>query len=187
MQLPQIEVDLNTGLQILDPSIIGALYDAYGAALFNVALRIVHSRELAEQVLQDTFVKAWHKANSYEPVKGRLFTWLLSITKNTAIDATRTTHYRHSPVTENLESLIQKPDEDVPNTDHWDVRQMVNQLDAKYSTLIDLIYFQGYTQVEIAEANGIPIGTIKTRLRHALMAIRNLYGENVTLKSVSLT
>lgn len=176
MNLPQLDDKFNTRLQSMDPSTIEKLYDYYGAALFSAVLRIVHTHELAEQVIQDTFIKAWHKAKTFEPEKGRLFTWLLNIARNTAIDATRTAHFKHGALTDNLLVLQHQPDEEASmDTDYFEVRQMVNQLDVKYSSLIDLIYFQGYTQVEVAESSGIPIGTIKTRLRHAIKVIRGLY------------
>lgn len=162
-----------------DRSAIGELYDAYSGALFGVVLRIVQSRELAEQVLQDTFLKAWRNAASYDNSKGRLFTWLLNIARNTAIDATRTAHFRHFQKTDSLDDLVHRPGGDGINPDHLGVRDVVNRLDEKYKSLIDLVYFKGYTQEEVAEETGIPLGTVKTRLRYAIGELRKLFGENV--------
>lgn len=165
-------------LQLQDRAAIGELYDAYGGALYGVVLRIVQSRELAQQVLQDTFVKAWRYGANYDDSKGRLFTWLLNIARNTAIDATRTAHFQHSRKTDSLDKLVQQPGSDTLNPDHLGVRDLVNRLDEKYRMLIELVYFKGYTQEEAAEETGIPLGTIKTRLRYAISELRGLFGEN---------
>ncbi|MBL7802915.1 MAG: sigma-70 family RNA polymerase sigma factor [Saprospiraceae bacterium] len=161
-----------------DRSALGELYDAYSGALFGVVLRIVQSRELAEQVLQDTFVKVWRNAGQYDAAKGRLFTWLVNIARNTAIDATRTAYFQHYRKTDNLDSLVHAPGTETTNPDHVGVREIVDRLDDKYRLLIDLIYFQGYTQEEAAEAAGIPLGTVKTRLRFAIGELRKIFGEH---------
>ncbi|MDO8970709.1 MAG: RNA polymerase sigma factor [Saprospiraceae bacterium] len=165
-------------LQAQDRAAIGTLYEAYGGALFGVVLRIVQQRELAEQVLQDTFVKAWKNGASYDTTKGRLFTWLLNIARNTAIDATRTAHYQKSRKTDSLDSLVHSPGGQSLNPDQIGVRELVNRLDEKYKTLIDMVYFRGYTQEEVAEETGIPLGTVKTRLRYAINELRGIFGEN---------
>ena len=159
-----------------DRTALGPLYDAYSGALFGVILRIVQSRELAEQVLQDTFVKAWRNAASYDASKGRLFTWLLNIARNTAIDATRTAYFQHYRKTEDLDNLVHVSGGETVNPDHVGVREVVQRLDEKYRKLIDLVYFQGFTQEEAAQETGIPIGTIKTRLRYAIGELRKVFG-----------
>lgn len=167
-------------LQAQDSTAIGNLYDAYGSALFGVVLRIVQQRELAEQVLQDTFVKAWRNGASYDASKGRLFTWLLNIARNTAIDATRTAHFQKSRKTDSLDSLVYSPGGESINPDQIGVRDVVSRLDEKYKSLIDLVYFKGYTQEEVAEETGIPLGTIKTRLRYAINELRGIFREGST-------
>lgn len=166
-------------LQQQDRTAVGALYDAYGGALFGVVLRIVRSQELAEQVLQDTFVKVWRNSSNYDAAKGRLFTWLLNIARNTAIDATRSAHFRQSSKTDSLENLVHTPGGESINPDHLGVKEAVDRLDEKYRSLIDLVYFKGYTQEEVAEETGIPLGTIKTRLRYAISELRTLFGEGL--------
>jgi len=164
-------------LQQDDRSALNDLYDAYGGALFGVVLRIVQSRELAEQVLQDTFLKAWRNVANYDAAKGRLFTWLVNIARNTAIDATRTAHYQHYRKTDSLDSLVHTPGGDAMNPDHLGVRELVERLEEKYRVLIELIYFQGYTQEEAAETTGVPLGTVKTRLRYAIGELRQIFGD----------
>ena len=169
---------LITRLQQQDRLAIGELYTSYGGALFGIVLRIVQSRELAEQVLQDTFLKAWRNGASYDASKGRLFTWLLNIARNTAIDATRTAYFQHYRKIDSLDNLVQAPGGQSLNPDHLGVQDAVNRLDEKYRLLINLIYFKGYTQEEVAEEVGIPLGTVKTRLRYAMVELRKVFGEN---------
>ena len=168
-------------LQQRDQAAISALYDQYGGALFGIVLRIVHTPELAEQVLQDTFLKAWRNGASYDPGKGRLFTWLLNIARNTAIDATRSAHFAQAKKSDSLDLLVHKPGGESLNPDHLGLREIVGRLDDKYSTLIDMVYFQGYTQEEVAEATQIPLGTVKTRLRFAIGELRKVFGENTAV------
>jgi RNA polymerase sigma factor (sigma-70 family) len=154
---------------------IGPLYDAYGAALFGIILRIVRSRELAEQVLQDTFVKAWKNGASYDASKGQLFTWLVNIARNSAIDATRTAHFRRQQQMDDLDALHQVPDAGLLDPNHIGLRELTEKLEEKYRKLIDLIYFEGYTQEEAAQKTGIPLGTVKTRLRYAIGELRRFF------------
>jgi len=165
-------------LQRQDQAVIGELYEAYSGALYGVVLRIVQSPELAQQVLQDTFLKAWRNGTSYDTSKGRLFTWLVNIARNTAIDATRTAHFQHSKKTGTLDVLVHNPGGLSVNPEHIGIREIVDRLDEKYRLLIELMYFQGYTQEEAAEETGIPIGTIKTRLRYAISELRRLFSED---------
>jgi RNA polymerase sigma-70 factor, ECF subfamily len=162
-------------LQNQQQEAVAYLYDNYGAALFGVAMRIVRSKELAEQVLQDTFMKIWRNGAQYDNSKGRLFTWMLNIARNTAIDATRTSYFKNYSSTEDITALYATESGEGIRTDHIGVRQMVDGLEDKYRVLIEKIYFEGYTQQEIEEEMGIPIGTIKTRLRAAISQLRTQF------------
>ena len=163
-----------------DPAFIGELYEAYGPALFNIILRIVRSQELAEQVLQDTFVKVWRYGSSFDASKGRLFTWLLNIARNTAIDATRTTQYRHYTITDDISTMSYSLHTEPLHVDGLDVREEAGRLNAKYYRLVDLVYFQGFSQQEAAAEVGIPLGTLKTRLRQALLLMRRRFSDHLT-------
>jgi RNA polymerase sigma-70 factor (ECF subfamily) len=164
-------------LQQQETEAITLLYDKYGAALFGIVLKVVRSRELAEQVLQDTFLKAWRSATQFDAQKGRLFTWLLNIARNTAIDATRTNYYKFYKNSDTDEQLERTASDNNLNPDTLGVRQLVENMDEKYRVLIEKIYFEGYTQQEIEAEMGIPIGTIKTRLRYAINELRSVFGE----------
>ncbi|MBL7825378.1 MAG: sigma-70 family RNA polymerase sigma factor [Saprospiraceae bacterium] len=164
-----------------DQTVVAELYDAYGSALFGVIFRIVHSKELAEQALQDTFLKVWRNGSNYDASKGRLFTWLLNIARNTALDLTRSAHFQQNRKNDSTDQLIHRPETDGFNPDHLGVKEVVDRLDEKYRSLIHLVYFKGYTQEEVAEETGIPLGTVKTRLRYAISELRTLFGESVAM------
>jgi RNA polymerase sigma factor (sigma-70 family) len=169
-----------------DERVISDLYDAYSGALYGVVLRIVQMPELAEQVLQDTFVKIWRNSESYDASKGRLFTWMLNIARNTAIDATRTRHFQDRSKTESPDKLVYQPGGENINPDHVGLHELVAKLDDKYSSLVDLIYFKGYTQEEAAEATGVPLGTVKTRLRFAMQELRRSFGPAIVAAILAL-
>ena len=158
-----------------DPYIIAQLYDAYGATLYGTVVRIVSCKELAEQVMQDTFLKVWLHGARYDPSKGRLFTWLLNIARNTAIDATRNRYFHNSKKTETLDSLIYTSGGECLNLDTVGLQEVVKNMDEKYKVLIDLIYFNQYTQQEAAEEMGIPLGTVKTRVRNAILELKKAF------------
>lgn len=171
-------------LQSQEEQVIAYLYDHYGSALFGITMRIVRSKELAEQVLQDTFMKIWRYGAQYDQSKGRLFTWMVNIARNTAIDATRTAHFKHYSKTEDITTLYQAESPEQIQADHIGLKQIVDKLDDKYRVLIEKVYFEGYTQQEIEEEMGIPIGTIKTRLRTAINLLRTQFSGTEVLALV---
>ncbi|MEM9821504.1 MAG: sigma-70 family RNA polymerase sigma factor [Bacteroidota bacterium] len=172
-------------LQGKDKRAISILYDRYGAALYGVAYKIVQSEQTAEDVLQDVFIKVWQKGSHYNHQKGSLFTWLLNITRNRAIDVIRSsTHKKQAKVLE-LTSYVNGSNgaahSEEFNVNQIGLRWMVNQLDIKYQKVIDLIYFQGFTQKEVMEHLGIPLGTVKTRLRLGLREMRKFFEDTGTI------
>jgi RNA polymerase sigma-70 factor, ECF subfamily len=171
-----MEEQIITLLQTQNKEAISLLYDNYSSALYGVVLRIVRSPDVAQDVMQDSFVKAWKYGPNYDASKGRLFTWLLNIARNTAIDVTRSSAFRMSEKTVDLKSLVGFGGA-TNNPEHIGLRKIVDSLDPKYRTLVDLVYFQGYTQQEVEKELNIPIGTIKTRLRAAISELRKSFGE----------
>lgn len=151
------------------------LYDHYAPALNGVILNILPDAGVAGDVLQEVFVKIWRQMESYDPAKGRLFTWMHRIARNTAIDAVRGKDWKKSrlndPLTENNAKI---PDSGVVPAHDSDLRKMVAALKEEHKILVELSYFQGYTQDEIAKMLHIPLGTVKTRIRAALTRLRRL-------------
>jgi len=157
-------------LQQQDKKAIDALYDQYSSALYGIVLNIVRSEMVAQDVLQEAFVKIWSKGVSYDPLKGTLFTWMLNITRNTAIDKQRMEETR----SKNSEKNTPEGFMDL-QIDHIGLNTEVGKLEEKYRKVIDLIYFEGYTQEEVTEALNIPLGTVKSRVRIALRELRKVF------------
>lgn len=153
------------------------LYDHYSAALYGVILRIVIEKETAEDVLQESFVKIWNNVSNYDATKGRLYTWLLNIARNSAIDKTRSKNFRKEGKVQSLEDFVYSVDKQHNNSipvDHIGLRKFVEELKPDQRELIDLLYFGGYTQSEAAEELNLPLGTVKTRVKAALTRLREI-------------
>lgn len=174
------EEELVQAIQRREKIAAEALYDMYSAALYGVIVRIVIQEELAEDVLQETFIKIWNSFNSYSAEKGRLFTWMVNIARNLSIDRVRSKDFRNQVKNQELENNVTSIDEQrntVYNPELLGIRDMVANLKPEQKSILDLVYFKGYTHVEAAEELGIPLGTIKTRLRMAIQQLRKYFNE----------
>ena len=153
------------------------LYDNYSGALFGIVNSIVTEREAANDVLQNVFVNIWRKIESYDPSKGRLFTWMLNVARNASIDEVRSKGHRDSqknqPLPENVDVNIRGAVTN-PATDDVGLRKVLTKLKSEQRVLIELSYFQGFTHEEIAKSLSIPLGTVKTRIRSALIQLRTM-------------
>jgi len=176
-------------LQAKDKKAISLLYDRYSAALYGVACRIVRSEALAQDVLQDAFIKIWKNSASYKPAKGTLFTWMLNITRNTAIDKTRSAHFKQRTKVQSIDQFVDSTAgrfTEEMNVNYIGIRKKIEILEEKYKTIIDLIYFNGYTQRETAEHLGLPLGTVKSRVKIALRELRNALSDNIRVSQTSI-
>ena len=154
------------------------LYDHYSAALHGIIFRIVGDEDRASDVLQDSFVKIWKNIGSYEKGKGTLFTWMLNIVRNSAIDSNRSKHVKYQI---QMEERVVDNHNKVDPTASMDIiglKETVSKLRPEYQKLIEFIYMQGFTQQEYADEFQIPLGTVKTRTRSALQELRTLLKEN---------
>ena len=154
---------------------VEALYDMYSSSLYGVISRIVIDEATAEDVLQETFVKIWHSFSSYSADKGRLFTWMVNIARHLAIDKLRSKDFKNQNKNQELENNVTSIDEQ-RNTNYnpelMGIKDLVQTLKPEQKSILDLVYFKGYTHVEAADELGIPLGTIKTRLRMAIIELR---------------
>jgi len=154
---------------------VEALYDMYSSSLYGVISRIVIDTAIAEDILQETFVKIWHSFSGYSAEKGRLFTWMVNIARNLAIDKIRSKDFKNQNKNQQIENNVTFIDEQrntVYKPELMGVKDLVRALKPDQKSIIDLVYFKGYTHVEAAEELGIPLGTIKTRLRMGIMELR---------------
>jgi RNA polymerase sigma factor (sigma-70 family) len=170
---------LLTAVQQGDQDALARLYDQYAAAIHGVVLRIVGSEAQAEEVLQDTFVKIWRNARSYDATKGRAFTWMVNIARNTAIDLVRTVQYRNNEDIRTLDKHVYRlgTDEERARMDHLGIDKVLSRLKPELREVIDLAYYQGYSQQEIADRTGIALGTVKSRTRTALQQLKEALNE----------
>jgi RNA polymerase sigma-70 factor (ECF subfamily) len=169
------EEELVLALRNREKIAIEALYDMYSASLYGVISRIIIDTATAEDVLQETFVKIWHSFAAYSSEKGRLFTWMVKIARNLAIDKIRSKDYKNQNKNQELENNVTSIDEQrstVYKPELLGIKELVETLKPEQKSILDLVYFKGYTHVEAADELGIPLGTIKTRLRMAIQQLR---------------
>ena len=155
------------------------LYSMYGNSMLGVINNIVRNDDVAEEIVQDVFIKAWNNAESYSSKKGRFFTWILNIARNAAIDYTRSKTFKNSKQNQNADyfvDILENNESLDSQTNGIGIREFVNKLAEKCKTVIDLLYFKGYTQKEVSETLEIPLGTIKTRNRNCINELRNQLG-----------
>ncbi|MBC7615129.1 MAG: sigma-70 family RNA polymerase sigma factor [Pedobacter sp.] len=169
------EEELVNALKRQESIAIKALYDMYSGALLGVISRIVIHTEVAEDLLQETFVKIWNSASSYDPSKGRLFTWMMNVARNLSIDKLRSKDFKNSNKNQDIENNVDFIDEQRKvtfNADTLGLKELVTKLKPEFKNVLDMVYFKGYTQVEAAEELNLPLGTVKTRVRMAILELR---------------
>lgn len=189
MTLTAQDPHLISRLQDRDKSVIDEIYRLYSGALYNVILKLIPDRDLGAEVLQDAFVKIWQNGDRYDPAKGRLFTWMARIARNAAIDTSRSGKFQQDKKTDTLPDSVYEQEAFSQTDDHRDpgLQRVIQQLDVDHRTIIELLYFQQYTQSEVAEKLDMPLGTVKTRTRKALSVLRlSLAGEGLLVLLVTL-
>lgn len=156
------------------------LYDQYKNALFGVVYKVVNDTDIAEDVLQEVFVKIWKNIDSYDKSKGRLYTWMLNIARNRSIDYLRSKEHNKNRQTNSMEDSVYAVDAENSTSlavDHIGIEKFVNGLKPEYQEIIHLAYFKGFTQDEIAKKLDIPLGTVKTRSRTAIRKLREMMAD----------
>lgn len=151
------------------------LYEMYSKSMLGIINNIVRNDDVAEEILQDVFIKAWNNAESYTAKKGRFFTWMLNIARNAAIDYTRSKAYKKSKQNQDAEyfvDILETSDSLDSQTDAIGLKRFVKNLSEKCKSVIEFLYFKGFTQKETSEELDIPLGTIKTRNRQCLSELR---------------
>jgi len=152
------------------------LYDMYSKSLFSIITNLISDREEAEDVLQEVFVKIWKNIETYNQSKGRLYTWMLNIARNTTIDKLRSKGFNNSQKNLSSDNFVHLLDDSNKLTNKIDsigLREFVNKLKPKCIQLIDLLFFKGFTQQEASEELAIPLGTVKTQNRMCINDLRN--------------
>jgi RNA polymerase sigma-70 factor, ECF subfamily len=172
--LPTEEQQLMEGLLAGDDAAIRALYARFSRPVYTMGKRLLGSREAAEELTQDVFLTAWRKAARFDPARGRLSTWLMTIAHNLAVDRLRRETGVARPTLVFVDEVPDAPgvDEEWLLMERDAAMRALSTLSAAERRLLVRAYFRGMTAREIAESDGVPLGTVKTRLRSALIKIR---------------
>ena len=164
-------------LKSRDSKAFNYLYDNYSSALYTTIAQVVNNLDVVNDILQEVFINIWRKIDTYDPAKGRLFTWMLNIARNASIDTMRSKNYQNS------RKNVSMPDDNVggsayevptSNIDNIGFKKVLQKLSNEHRVLIELSYFKGYTHEEIAQILSVPLGTVKTRIRTALTHLRKI-------------
>jgi len=181
----QHDEELALRLQRREPDAMKDLYDRFGRLAYSVVLAIVRDSSTAEDLVQETFLRVWNRIQAFEPGRGALGPWLLAIARNRAIDHVRSSASRIDRNSFELDvrehpSLFVDMQREVENTDHARViRAAIAKLNPNQQKVIELAYYEGLSQTEMAERMGQPLGTIKTWVRAALSVLRQELGQAV--------
>lgn len=163
-----------------DDSALTELHDAWGATLLGIACRMLGDRHESEEVVQDTFVRLWHRSVDYDPEQSPPFVWAFAVLRGQCIDRLRFRHREKRDSSRVVPIHLHTPperaeDPRVMAADDWRrVRSALEQLDKDERSCLELAVFLEYTHSEISDRLGTPLGTVKNRLRRALEKVRNL-------------
>lgn len=172
------EADLVAGLVAGNTKALEKLYKSYSAALLGIISKTIKQEDAAEDILQETFLKIWNSIGQYDSNRGRLFTWMARLAKNKAIDHLRSRGEINSLKNDDLADFtveVNQLHQIQYNPEFIGLKQLLRALSPEQTKILDLIYFQGYTQVEVSEMLNIPVGTIKTRIRTAIKTMRSFF------------
>lgn len=181
-----------TRIKARDSAALSELYDFYNRLLFGLILSILKKREEAEDILQEVFITIWEKAEQFDLDKGTVYTWIVSLARNKSIDRLRSKVYKeqkkqsasldNEDVFYPLYSDEQDPLEQTILADRAkSVHEALDQISDKQRKVLQVAYFNGMSQSEIAEVFGIPLGTVKTRMRDGMIKLRELLGKELEL------
>ncbi len=165
-------------LKIKDTAGLEYLYDHYSKALYNIIYQVLQNEEYTEDVLQEMYIKVWNSFDMFDTTKGRLYTWMSNIARNMAIDKVRSKEFRNQNQNQDIENHVSGIDirmSNKLNPDTLGIKSLVENLKPEQKRLIELIYFNGFTHAEVAEHLDMPLGTVKTRVRAAIIELRKYF------------
>ena len=172
------QADLVTRLKARDEAAFGEMYRNYSNAFISIISKITNGDvEAAKDILQEAMVKIWNNIHMYDSGKGTLFTWMMNISRNTAIDRLRSKDFKNQLKNRSLETpqgQAYQPAVSL-NPETIGVKKMLEKLDSSHRDVVDVVYMMGYSHAEAAEVLDIPLGTVKTRLRNAIIELRKQY------------
>ena len=158
-----------------DKKAISLLYENYSGALLGVVKKVISDNDIAQDVLQESFIKVWKKGKTYDASKAKLFTWLYRIFYNSAIDKVRSLNNKLNKEVQIEDSNVYKLTTNSLNQDTLDIKKHLSSLELKYQVVLNALFFEGMTQQEASEELNIPLGTIKSRLKIGLRELKKIY------------
>lgn len=171
------ETELVFAVKQKDERAFSFLYDSYASALKGVVFAMIKDDALAEDIIQEAFVKIWNNIESYDDKKGRLYTWMRRIVNNLTLDSLKSKQYRQQQAVVGDELTVenlQGTNNINERINHNYLQQKLSTLDEKQNTILKMSYFDGYTQEEIAKELNMPVGTVKTKIRTAIIDLRKI-------------
>lgn len=169
------QADLVTRLKARDEAAFAEMYRNYSDAFISIIAKVTNGDlEAAKDILQEAMVKVWNNIHLYDAAKGTLFTWMMNISRNTAIDRLRSKDFKNQLKNRSLETSEYAPAVS-PNMETIGVKKMLEKLEPSHRDVVDVVYMRGYSHAEAAEVLDIPLGTVKTRLRTAINELRKQY------------
>ncbi len=169
-----INQEIVSRMMARDEAGLRLLYRHYSDALYGIAFRVLrHNKAHAEDALQKSFLKIWNSINQFDDEKSTLFTWMSRITRNTAIDISRLKTFQAEQKSETVDPNVHNTEVTTIKTETLDSTALLEGLDDKYSFVLEHLYLKGYTQKELSDEFGIPLGTIKTRVKKAIDILRS--------------
>jgi RNA polymerase sigma-70 factor, ECF subfamily len=178
-----VDVELLHAVARGDELALGTLYDRYRVILFGLLVRILNSREEAEDILQEVMLQVWRRAGDFDERRGRPFTWLVTLARSRAIDRLRLLAARQRLADSAARNAPEEASDAVKDTLHSEQREIVQralaELPEEQTRILRLAYFEGLTQAEIATKLTTPLGTVKTRMRSGMIKLRELLGKEM--------
>lgn len=171
MQQDQLIAELQAG----NEKAFERIYQLYSQSTYGIIYSIIRDEPVAEEVLQDVFLKIWNHAPSYNPGKGRFFTWILNIARNASIDKIRSKDFKNKKLnlkSDNFVDILEARSNASGKIDAIGLQKYIDLLGPVCKKLIDLLFFKGFTQKETAEQLDIPLGTVKTKNRNCIDKLR---------------
>ncbi len=175
------ENELVKAMQEKDKKAFSYLYKNYASIIFGTINRIIVDTAIAEDTMQEVFVKIWSNIHQYDATKGKLFTWMINLTKNYAIDVVRSKAFKQQKMILGSEEIVYNVSDETNYFEKLDkeaFKKTLNVLNEKQQQVVNLIYFQGYKQEEVATMLNIPLGTVKSRVRLAILELRKIMTKN---------
>ena len=157
-----------------DKNALFPLYDKYSGALFGVIVRMCRDKELAEDLLQESFIRIWEKIDTYAPGKGKFYTWAYRISRNTTLNHLRKSSFL---IQEEELSVYKDIEDEMPEEDYEQLNGLIKKLEPHHQKAINLVYFKGYTHQEAHQIMKVPLGTFKSYIRQALLQLRTVRSE----------